>query len=521
MKGYRQRRFSREKQRVQAIDISGRTPPHSTGAEAAVLSAVLTDGKQLDEVHDLLPSPEAFYFNPHRRIFAACLEVHGAGQPVDVTTVTNLLRDRGYLQAIGGVSYLVQIVNATPWTGNIRAHAKIVREKWRVRQLIERCQLTLGEAFGDYGEAQEFIDQHERGVFEIAHVRDQQTEPMAIGVVMSDVVQSIRRAHDGPGAITGASTGLDAVDERTSGFHEGELIYVAARPGMGKTSYLLEIAQHLAEVPQARDEHGALKLDEHKKPVQPGYVVAVFSLEMPKDQLAARLACTSAGLSFSDARKGRLGRDFGIFMQHAEHIARLPIIIDDTAAIGLLEMRAKLRRIVRQYPERKLVVGLDYVQLMSWLPGIESREEGVSENSKGLKALAKEFSAPVIALAQLNRGPEGRPDKRPQLSDLRESGSLEQDADMVQLIYRAEYYAKKGDVPDKLVGLAEIDTAKQRNGPAGIDEVAFRGRSMRFENPTAKDLERWEIDRDEDDDTRTQPMRFAPGSRLPGAANAS
>lgn len=516
MKRFRDRRKEREGERVRAIDISGRVPPHNEQAEAGVLSAILTDGKGLDDILDLLPSGEAFYSDAHQRIYDACVEVHTGGQPVDLTTVSNLLKDRDRLKAIGGVSYLVKIVDATPWTGHVRAHAKIVREKWRVRQLIERCQVTAAEAFGDYGDAQEFIDGHERAVFEIAHVRDQQTEPAPIGTIMRDVVQVVQRAHDGPGAITGASSGLQAIDERTTGYHPGELIFVAARPGMGKTSYLLGVAQHLAELPQARDEQGTLKRDEKGVALQPGYVVVIFSLEMPRDQLAARLACMSAGLSFADARKGRLGRDYGLFVQHAEHIARLPIVIDDTAAIGLFEMRAKLRRIVRQYPERKLITMLDYVQLMSWLPGIESREEGVSENSKGLKALAKEFATPVIAIAQLNRGPESRPDKRPQLSDLRESGSLEQDADMVQLIYRPEYYAKKGEVPERIVGLAEIDTAKQRNGPAGIDEIAFRGRSMRFENATDNDLDRWEIQRE--DQPRQQPKMFAPGSRLPGAS---
>jgi replicative DNA helicase len=380
--------------------------------------------------------------------------------------------------------------------------------------LIETCQMVAAEGYGDYGETQTFIDGAEQQIFEIARVREQR-EPATALAVMTEVVENVARAHEGPGGITGAPSGFALIDERTGGMHPGELIVVAARPGMGKTAYVMTVAQNLAEVPAMRDERGALVRDAKGKAIAGGYVVVVFSLEMPKVQLGMRMTCASSGLSFQSARKGRLGTSYGAFLQHAEYLKNLPIIIDDTAAVGVLEMRSKLRRIARQHPDRKLVVIVDYLQLMSWLQGITSREEGVATNSQSLKALAKEFEAVVIALSQLNRGPEQRPDKRPQLSDLRESGAIEQDADVVQFISRPEYYCKKNDVPKELVGLAEIDTAKQRNGPTGIDEIAFRGATMRFENATDDDFERWGLERETQ---VTQPKMFAPGSSLPGAS---
>jgi len=272
------------------------------------------------------------------------------------------------------------------------------------------------------------------------------------------------------------------------------------------TAYILGIALHAAAIAVTKE----IPIDDPQH--EAGFVVVIFSLEMPLEELGVRAACHAARLDVSAAFKGQLGSDgYGRFLRAAEWFARLPIEIDDTPALGLLELRAKLRRIQRKHPKRKLVVILDYLQLMGAPAGVDNREQEISTNSRGLKAIAKEFGAPMIALSQLNRGPENRPDKRPQLSDLRESGAIEQDADVVQFLFRPEYYA--GD-PSKVkpeeIDYAEVITAKQRNGPLGRDVVAYRARSTRFDNPNEKDLERWNLDAERDE---APPKAYAPNSK--------
>jgi replicative DNA helicase len=284
--------------------------------------------------------------------------------------------------------------------------------------------------------------------------------------------------------------------------HDGELNIVAARPGMGKTAWMMSVAMHLAGLPSFAEFDG--------------YIVAVFSLEMPREQLGMRMVGASSGLGVSRARTGKLGDDYGVWMQHTERVSRVSIIIDDTAAITLLEVRAKCRRIQRENPKRKLVVMLDYVQLMGEPDGCGSREEAVAQNSRGLKGLAKEMRVPAMALSQINRKVEERTDKRPQMSDLRESGAIEQDADVIQFIFRPEYHLKPHEVPELVKGQAEIITAKQRNGPPGTDYAAYRATATRFDDPTDADLERWEMF-DEAAQQQSIAKRFAPGSRLPGA----
>jgi len=487
-----------------AMDVSGRTPPHNSDAEAAVLSTVMFDGRSLDEILDVLPDGEPFYFDAHRRIYEVAVDLHSRGVAVDFATVADEIKKRDRLQAIGGLAYLVKIIDATPAVANVRAHAQIVRDTHRVRQLIERCQLTVAEAFGDYGSAQEIVEKHEQKVFELGR-SEQRSEVQPIAAVAVRVAEAVRRAHEGPGGITGYPAGFSRVDERTGGFHPSDFTIIAARPGMGKTSYALAIAQHLASANAGPDHDG--------------YLVAIWSLEMPDEQLVTRLACMSAGVEVSRVRRGKLGNHFGPFLQHLEVARGLPIFIDESNGITVMDVRAKVRRLQREHPRRKVAVLIDYLQLMRGPDGVE-REQAVGEISRGLKALAKELRIPVIALSQLNRDVDKRAakDRRPVLSDLRESGSLEQDADVIQFIYRPEYYRKLAgeDVPEEERGLAEIITAKQRNGSTGPDMVAFREASTRFENASPSDLDRWGLSAQAPE--AAQPKMFAPGSRLPGAS---
>jgi replicative DNA helicase len=484
--------------RVQAIDVAGRVPPHNEDAEMAVLSAVLTDGRALDAVLEILPNGEAFYGDAHRRIYDACVELHAKGQPVDIQTVAAHLKDRERLQAVGGIAYLVRIVDATPSVAHVAAHARIVKEKWRVRRLIEVCQTVAAEGYGDYGEAQEFIDGAEQQIYQLAR------SPSASSVaLMYDVVrhsfEQLQAAFERGKLVTGVPSGFADLDEKTSGMHEGELIIVAARPGMGKTSYVMNVAVNVAATIPEQAPGEEITVDAR-------YGVMVFSLEMPKEQLANRMMCSEGRVNLSDLRKGQVaGEKWDRLVEAADRLSQLPIWIDDTPAISLLELRAKIRRQQHEFDRKwpgtdrwKQRIGLiiiDYLQLMRGRDGVNSREQEISEISRGLKALSKELKVPVIALSQLNRAVETRStkDKRPQLSDLRESGAIEQDADVIQFIYRPEYYIadKQSAEAQKCKGYAEVIIAKQRNGPTGRVPVTFIDDYTRFEN-RAKDAWREE-----------------------------
>ena len=496
----RQNGNDRFKPRVQAVDIAGRVPPHNEDAEAAVLSAILLDGRALDGVLEILPNGESFYSDAHRRIYDAAVELHAKGQPVDIATVGANLRDRDRLQAIGGISYLTKIVDATPSVANVAAHARIVREKWRIRQLIETCQMVAAQGYGDYGETQEFIDSAEQQIYELARTPSSSTVHLMYDVVKNSFMQ-LQAAFERGKHVTGVPTGFTDLDEKTSGMHEGELIIIAARPGMGKTSYVLNIAVNVAATVPEQAPGEEVTVDAR-------YGVMVFSLEMPKEQLANRMMCSEGRVNLSDLRKGNVaGEKWDRLVEAADRLSQLPIWIDDTAAISLLELRAKVRRQQHEFDRKwpgtekwKQRIGLiivDYLQLMRGRDGVNSREQEISEISRGLKALSKELHVPVIALSQLNRAVETRSakDKRPMLSDLRESGAIEQDADMIQFIYRPEYYITDKDSADaqKTKGYAEVIIAKQRNGPTGRVAVTFIDDYTRFEN-RAKDAWREEDD---------------------------
>jgi replicative DNA helicase len=469
--------------------VAGRIPPHDLDAEAAVLSAILLERDALDKVLELL-RPEHFYSDANRRVYEVAVELSSQGTPIDVVSVAGMLRDRERLAQVGGSAYLAQLVDAVPSVAHIETYARMVREKWRVRQLIATCQRVAAEGYGDVGEVQQFIDGAEQAVYEIARTPEassvQRIEPI-IRSVFEQITELARRGE----RITGVPTGFERLDAKTAGLHDGELTIVAARPGMGKTSFVLNVAVNVAS-PKTVSDAG---LDDAGSAAreEPGMGVAVFSLEMPREQLASRMVCSEGRVDVGKMRQGFLqDRDWNSLTQAASFLYRLPIWIDDTPSLGVLELRAKVRRLQAEYnrptPEGGLgqrigLIIVDYLQLMSGSQYTASREQEISEISRGLKRLSKELRVPVIALSQLNRAVEtrGSKDKRPQLSDLRESGAIEQDADNIIFIFRDDYY----EADSEQRGIAELIIAKQRNGPTGKVKVRFESAYTRFDNLAA------------------------------------
>jgi replicative DNA helicase len=477
------RAFRGEKQVENPPPVEGRVPPHDLDAEAAVLSAVMLDPGALDRIVDL--KADQFYSEAHRRIFEACLELKSHGSPVDVVQVASWLRDRQRLQQVGGMGYLAQILDAAPVVANVAAYGDIIREKFRVRQVILACQKVAAQGYGDYGEPQSFIDSAEQAIYNISRASGKQTVEKLLDVMK----KSFKRLNDAVARgdrITGVSTGFDRYDRMTAGLHEGDLSIVAARPGMGKTSFVLNLAANVAS-PKNRE----MASDPNARWEDSGVGAIVFSLEMPREQLANRLVCSEARVDVSKMRTGFLTpQDWSKLTQAASYLGSLPIWIDDSSGLTLLELRAKVRRIqsefeVRDDEGRKVkkigLVIIDYLQLMKGRDGAQSREQEISEISRGLKQLAKELEVPVMALSQLNRAVETRSEKskRPLISDLRESGAIEQDADNIVFIYRDDYYNKEDSAEP---GIAELIVAKQRNGPTGTAKVRFDKQWTRFDN---------------------------------------
>lgn len=473
--------------RVQAVEnplpVEGRVPPHDLDAEAAVLSAVMLDPAALDRVVDL--KPEYFYSEAHRRIFEACLELRQSGQPVDVVQVGSWLKDRQRLAQVGGMGYLGEILDAAPVVANVAAYGQIIHEKYRIRQLILACQKVSAQGYGDYGDPQSFIDGAEQAIYNIARTSSKQSTERLLDVMK----KSFKRLNDAVARgdrITGVPTGFDRFDRMTAGLHEGDLTIVAARPGMGKTSFVLNVAANVAS-PKGREVDG----DPSQRWEDQGVGAVVFSLEMPREQLANRLVCSEARVDVSKMRTGFLSpQDWSKLTQAASFLGSLPIWIDDSPGLTIIELRAKVRRLQAEYDTfdaegRKLrkigLVVVDYLQLMKGRDGVQSREQEISEISRGLKGLAKELGVPVIALSQLNRAVETRSEKskRPQISDLRESGAIEQDADNIIFIYRDDYYNREDSAEPNV---AELIIAKQRNGPTGTAKVRFDKQWTRFDN---------------------------------------
>ncbi len=469
--------------------MAGRVPPHDLDAEAAVLSAVLLDRDALDRVLEML-EPEHFYSDANRLIFETCTELLTQGTPIDVVSVASSLRSRERMGQIGGAAYLGQLVDATPAVAHVAAHARTVKEKWRLRRLIATCQRFAAEGYGDVGLTQEFIDEAEQAVYDISRTPET-TTVLPLKDVLTTAFQQISAAAERGDQITGIPTGFVDLDKKTAGLHRGDLMIVAARPGMGKTALVLNMAVQVATPPRPYVS-GPGAADSVEQPAEePGRAVAVFSLEMPKEQVAIRLVCAEARVDLGRLRQGHLGpNDWAGLTNAASVLSSLPIWIDDSPALTLLELRAKVRRLQADagrrrdgsspHPALGLVV-VDYLQLMQGRRDAPSREQEISEISRGLKQLAKELEVPVVALSQLNRGVETRAgkDKRPILADLRESGAIEQDADTIVFIYRDDYYN-----PDtsSTKGMAELIVAKQRNGPTGKVRVRFVSSCTRFDN---------------------------------------
>ncbi len=435
-----------------------KVPPHSIEAEQAVLGGLMLDNQAWDAVGDRI-SGEDFYRGDHRTIFRAISELCEQNKPFDAVTLSEWLDRNQELDNIGGLAYLGALVKDTPSAANIKAYADIVRERSVVRQLIQVSTEIANSAYQPEGRgASELLDIAEQKVFEIADQGARgRSGAVSIKSLLARAVDRIDQLYQQDEPVTGVATGFYDFDERTSGLQRADLVIVAGRPSMGKTTFAMNIA-----------EHAAIK---HK------YPVAVFSMEMPGEQLAMRMMSSLGRIDQHKVRTGKLDDDDWARLTSAMGIlAEAPIFIDDTPALTPTELRARCRRTAREHGLGMVVV--DYLQLMQTTSSGENRATEISEISRSLKALAKELNVPVVALSQLNRGLEQRPNKRPVMSDLRESGAIEQDADVIIFIYRDEVYNE--DSPDK--GVAEIIIGKQRNGPIGTTRLAFLGQYTRFEN---------------------------------------
>jgi replicative DNA helicase len=450
-----------------------RRPPYSEDAEQAVLAAMLMEQDAVMRAVELLDDT-MFYREGHRRIFRAMVSITERGAVVDPLTLSDELSRRGELEASGGKEYVGFLVDAVPTAANVEYHARIVREKALLRRLIEVSTEIVGEAFEGRLQAAELLDEAEHKIFQVSQQRGRDGFTR-IKELLWPTMEKIEALQRGGKTITGVASGFIDLDEMTSGFQPSEMVIVAARPSMGKTAFVLNIAQHSAI--------------ENKVPI------AFFSLEMSKESLVQRLLTSEARIDAQKLRKGMLrDDDFPRLARAAGILSSAPIWIDDTPGITLLEMRSKARRLKADNGLGMVIV--DYLQLVQG-PSAENRQQEISTISRSLKALAKELAVPVIALSQLSRAPEQRTGDskgRPQLSDLRESGAIEQDADLVMAIYRPEVYAERspdgGPPTDKdgnsLEGRAEIILLKQRNGPIGTVNLHFHKAYTRFESYSAR-----------------------------------
>lgn len=434
-------------------------PPHSAEAEQAIIGGLMLDNQVWDKISTKLCEAD-FYRTEHRILFRSVVALAKKDQPFDVVTLLDALKSVNELDDAGGEAYLFELANNTPSVANVSAYADIVREKSVQRQLIAVATEIADSAYNPEGrEVPELLDMAESRVFAIGEQTGGDGGPESIKSVLVRAVEKIDALYHNGDSITGLATGLSDLDEMTSGLQPSDLVIVAGRPSMGKTTLVMNMAEHAA--------------------IKSGKPVLVFSMEMPSDSLAMRMMSSLGRIDQHKIRTGKLDDDDWPRVTSAVHmLSEAPLFIDDTPALSPSEMRARARRLAKEHGSVGLIV-VDYLQLMK-IPGFnaENRTAEISEISRSLKSLAKELQAPVIALSQLNRSLEQRADKRPVMSDLRESGAIEQDADLICFIYRDEVYNE--DSPDK--GTAEIIIAKQRNGPIGKVRVAFIGKYTRFED---------------------------------------
>lgn len=441
-------------------------PPWSREAELSVLGGCLHEGDAIDTVVDTL-RPEDFYREAHRRVFAAMRNLFERGEPVDPVTLGEALKETDELDAVGGMGFIGELISAVPTAANIGWHAGIVKERALLRRCIEACSETIGDAYNPNGKgALSVVD---RGMARLTALAEDQAGPGLVRVKdrLVDVFGDIERRELSDG-ITGLATGLTDLDEATGGMQKSDLWLLAGRPSMGKTALATGIALHVA-------------IDE-------GETVALFSIETSRDQLVQRMLCSEALVNLSRMLRGRLSdADYPRLSRAANVLNEVPLYIDDDSVLSPVQIRARLRRIERSVGPVGLVV-VDYLQLMRPSEPEETKRLAVESVSRDLKAIAKEFSVPLAAISQLSRKPEERSPPRPKLSDLRDSGGLEQDADVVVLCYRPEYYMTPTRVEEEEVGgKAEAIVAKQRNGPTGTVQLFFRKECTRFESMTTRE----------------------------------
>jgi len=439
-------------------------PPQNLEAEQSILGAILIDNDALPKTLEIL-DPEDFYKLSHRKIFNAMSELFERNEPIDLVTLTDYLKKKDELDGTGGISYLSSLVNMVPTAANIKYHSHIVRERALVRGLLRSANDIASKVYEDNLDAEDLVDYAEKSIFDISDKRVKASFSKLKDVIKSSF-DMIEHLYDKKETITGVPSGFKDLDNYTTGFQKGDLVIVGGRPSMGKTAFALNVAQHVG-------------LD-MKEPV------AIFSLEMAKEQLAFRMLCAEAMVNANDIRKGFIKKeDWHKLTSAASNLTGAPIFIDDSSAITALELRAKARRLKMEHGLSLVIV--DYLQLMRGKGSFERREQEISDISRSLKALAKELSVPVIAVSQLNRSVESRRPPKPMLADLRESGAIEQDADVILFLYRDEVYNK--DNPANK-GKAEIDIAKQRNGPAGVNvHLAYISHCTRFMNRSDREYE--------------------------------
>jgi replicative DNA helicase len=436
---------------------SHKLPPQNIEAEQSILGGILIENEAINKVMEFLTDDD-FYREAHRRIYHAILNLSERDEPADSITLINELRKMNQLDSVGGASYIASIIDSVPTAANIEYYARIVKEKSLLRRLIQTSTEIITQSYEDRSDVEGFLDEVERSFFEISEKR---VKPSFYPIrdIVKNSFKTIERLYEKKELITGVPSGFRELDQKTAGFQPSDLIIVAGRPSMGKTAFCLNLAQYAA--------------------IEKRIPIAIFSLEMSKEQLVIRMLCSEAHVEGTRLRTGYLNEsDWPRLTLAAGNLSDAPIYIDDSAALSVLELRAKARRLNAEHGLGMLVI--DYLQLMRGRSKVESRQQEISEISRSLKALAKELNIPVIAVSQLSRRTEERQGMRPQLSDLRESGAIEQDADLIIFIYRDEVYNRSEDNPNR--GKAEVIIGKQRNGPTGKIDLAFLDKFTTFKD---------------------------------------
>ncbi|MEY4534031.1 MAG: replicative helicase [Planctomycetota bacterium] len=434
-------------------------PPQAPEVEAALLGALLHDPRLTGDVLQVVRSAEEFVRPAHRTIYSHMCELYERSAAFDIVQLQQLLRDRGVFDEVGGLDYLVSLAESVPSATNALEFAREIRDKATLRELIDAAGTTLHEAHSNAEDAQGVLELAEARIFAIGQRRES-THASDLATLLNEAIERIQ-AHDGS-ATTGVATGYDDLDQMTSGLQRGEMVILAARPSMGKTAFALNVMQNVALA---------------------GQPVAFFSLEMSRQQLVQRMLCSQAGIDSQRLRRGTLrAEDYDRVLAACDELRQAQVYIDDSPGLSLMALRSKARRMAERFGIQAIFV--DYLQLMSSGTRVESRQTEVSEISRGLKATARELNVPVFCLSQLNRAAEQREGHRPRMSDLRESGSIEQDADVIMMLHREEYYHLQdpdwaASNPDR-VGIAELIIAKQRNGPTGTVNLVWDGKSTAF-----------------------------------------